>query len=269
MPSIAKLHGADLLSSMLREGEARPQITIAGRTGPSGPSVAITVWPHSGRSPGEYRETAVVPFGDGPIREAAIGRVRGLIARWYGIEDAERAYEREQRECDQDQETDQWVEDDMPVPAWRIHCPAALVRLCDAAELDEAGRVALADMALRLTHGGATVTVEDCERDGCGPSTAPKQSRTGMRMVRRITLTAPGARYSQGIGSCRLELDVELPRTILGAAVGRPLSHLVAMAGLDDPGMIVLKATRGVRGGTRLDVARTFAMLGPMPDQTD
>lgn len=263
MPSAAQIRGLAIVRSMLPAGANGPDVNIrANRT--MGPGIAFSTWPHPhGGRGGEYHETVVMPDADGPEREAAKDRLRQILARWLEIETVIADMLDEARACDED-DLGNHVDDDMPTPAWRHHCPAPLRVAMDRAGLGERERLDLVETSGSFTIGAYTVRIHECDLRELPMGVAARGR--GCRTVRRCTVEAPGVYFSQGINRCYLRIDRLVPQTIQSSLIGRSPSLLIDMPGLDAPGLAVLGAEFSTgRQRVTFDLSRNFTMMSTPP----
>jgi hypothetical protein len=259
MPSPAQIKGRAILDSLLPSGMKGPDATIRARRCGDESAVAISLMPHrDSGSGGEYRRTLLVTGRDGPHEKAMYALLEHHVARWIEIE-------REVRRLHADNaRAEHSGGGHTRTPAWRMHCPLVLRRICDTAGLDADARTALAVKGGSLMLDGFLVRVHEVdvtERSPWG------MSGRGMRTVRRVTVERPGFIFSQGVNRCYMKVDVELPQIVRAAMVGLPLRNMVAAPGMADDCLQPASSGKSNRGRTEYDITRCFAMLAPHPEQ--
>lgn len=255
MPSAAMIAGRATIRSILPQDMVGPETNIRAR----GNDIAISIYPHRcGGTGGEYRETVLLPTTEGPDRDERLERLRAILFRWAEVEIVRRMIREEDAACDEDDQGN-LVDDDMPVPGWRTHCPAVLRRIAD---VQGVGGI-LDETRSRIDLGRATLSIDHVDdrwshlREGRG---------SRCRTITRITLEAPGILYSQGIARSYLKIARRLPDTTIAALIGQPAAELVDLPGLDIPALRIRKAAPS-RNFVVFDVDRAFAMLAPPPER--
>lgn len=238
---------------MLPEDQEGPSATIRARRTEYGPGIAFSVWPHSHQGwIGETMMTIVVPDAECAARDEALWRLSMRLDRWSEIETMMRAGRRWGPA-----ETGTGTDD---VPAWRTHCPTALRLWCDHVGMDDDERQRIGENHAIPGIGRARIRVNETSTD-CAVA-----HRT--RAIRRVTITAPGAKFSQGINKCYLTINQRLPETVHMNVMGKPVSRLVDLPGLEWPGMTVVDIHRNDRKGTTtFDLNRGHSMLAPVPER--
>lgn len=270
MPSAAQIAGADMVRALLPLDATPPKVTIASRDMGDGRGIAFTFWwPEWHGLRGEYRATVVVPRWAGPLRDAAEARLAQLVSRHVQIERVARLHAEEREACDHDPDMDLTIDDDMPMPPWRIHAPLALRRALDEAGIDAEGRFDLVERSTAIQWRGATIGVDDREEEDAPllrDTRHPEISRA-TRWVRRATIASSKATWSQGIKKSYLKVHMTMPETLLAAVVGRSPAHIIDLPGLDAPGLVVI-GSRTTAMGCEFDITRGFSMLGALPGET-
>ena len=253
MPSAAMIAGRATIRSILPQDMVGPETNIRAR----GNDIAISIYPHRcGGTGGEYRETVLLPTTEGRDRDERLERLRAVLLRWAEVETVRRMIREEDAACDADDDGN-LIDDDMPVPEWRTHCPAVLRRIADVRGTDGMLDEARSGMDL----GRAILSIDHVD-DRTAHLHHGRGSRC--RTIVRITLQAPGVVYSQGISRSYVKIARRLPDTTTAALIGRPAAELVDLPGLDVPGLRIRNATAS-RDGVVFDVDRAFAMLAPPP----
>lgn len=263
MPSASQIAGADILRAMLPNGMPGPEVTIlARRDQGDGNGIAFSVWPHKHHgSGGEYRQTIVVPHFASGYRDIQLERLRILVDRWVEIETMRETCRLGYDGFDIDPQTGQ-ARNGAPVPAWMTHCPRAFRNWCDRLDMDDEARRVLVDKNMTSGNGRAQMKVHDVSNT----LTHMAGGRPlATRSLKRLTITAPGAVYTQGINKSRLTIDQLFPQTILTAVTGHPISRLVDMPGLESTGMVVLSTQTQKSGRTIFELARGHAMAATPP----
>lgn len=264
MPSPAQTEGRDLVASLLPAGMEGPEVNIRAHNGDS-PGISFSFWPHgNGAGGGEYRSPVLLPHASGTLRDLALRRITHIVHRWLEVETVMRDMAAERLACDADDHGDVLVDDDMPVPAWRFHCPAPLRAAMDIACIPDGERTDIADVSGGFDIGPLRIAVHERDAEAGGAGRAGRS--LGCRTIRRITMTAPGVLFSQGIQRCYLKLDHPIPATAQAALIGMQASHLIDLPGFDLPGMIIMQCTSS-KGSqtTTFDISRTISMMAPPP----
>lgn len=271
MPSAAQIAGAEMLADMLPIGATLPKVTIASRATHMGRGIAFTIhWPEWHYQVGEYRATVIVPQATGPLRDAAQRRLKQLIERHAQIEQLANSYAAERLACDYDPAADFMVDDDMPIPSWRIHAPLVLRHALDEAGVSEETRLDLVERQTGIEWRGATIIISECEQDDAlrlraKKSQQPEVANTS-KWIRRATITSPKGIWSQGITRCYLKIPMPMPETVRAAVIGRSPGHIIDLPGLDAPGLCVISSV-ATASGTLFDITRAHTMLGPAPGE--
>ena len=263
MPSPAQIEGRAIVAAMVPVGMVGPDVTIRARRCETGTGIALTVEPHmnSGRG-GEGSRTVVLEPDDSVHRRAAIELIRHKVDRWVEVETVMRDLDAERAACDEDGNGGH-VDDDMPTPAWRYHCPLVLRSAMDTAGLDDRQRLEIVETGGVLDLDGYAVRVHEVDPD----ETPPWGRRgRGTRTVRRVTIQRDGLYFSHGINRCYLKIRAKLPESMDSAAMGLPLRNLVEVPGMMDTCIQPWRHGRAVEPTwTEYDVVRCFSMMSPPP----
>lgn len=269
MPSAARIEGAAMIAALLPVDIPDMNVTIAARDTRHGRGISFTIHRPSAHSLfGEYRDSIVIPWAEGPQREVGKARLAQAVARHAQIHQIGRLHAEEIEACDHDPETGQSVEDDMPVPSWRIHAPLALRRALDEAGTGESERLDMFERSATIILRGTTVTIEaqEDERDVATWQRMHGGEPMTTRWITRASIRTPKAIWSQGKQRSYLRITTPLPDTVMAAIVGRSPAQIIDLPGLDAPGLTVL-AARNTPKGPEFDISRAFSTLGPLPGE--
>ena len=252
MPSAAQ-QAADAIIERVLGGAPRPPcISSLGLKLPDGTPGVRLILPGS-QGHGEWRQTVAVPLDpEHHARDHAIQRAAQIIGRLVDVRARRLAYAEEVEACDRDPDAGLAIDDDMPIPAARHHCPLVLRTAYDAAGLDDDQRLEHLTGKAPAGLAGATAMVNDVRE---GSSVDPFHHAT------RATIEAPGLRWSQGMKQHYLDVQGRMPETVVRGVVGMPVRLLSDAAWLQAPGIVVLAVKRR-RDVTRFELSRAYAFAG-------
>lgn len=259
-----QIKGRRLIEEILPAGVKGPNISIRARKDSKGTGISFVIKPHNSRAhTGEYEATIILPSTHGPRYDAALTRLKVVIARWMEIEAINKDIQEEFLACDVSEDGECIVENDMPIPIWRYHCPAPLRRAMDIEEMSNDRREACAEGYLALKIGEYKYDFKMFEEN---EQPDWDLRGRGCRTVSIVTIRSDKIYFSQGSTKCYLRIKSSIPDIVAAGLIGMPVTVLVDIPGLDIEGINILKCTTNAKNNeTIVDLSRVMTMMAPMP----